>query len=61
MLLPKELTKIHETFIRGTVEEILQKLDKNTVKGEYIILIEGNEIKKENELNFLPLDEHCGY
>ena len=58
IVIAKELTKIHETFIRGTVEEILQKLDKNTVKGEYIILIEGNEIKKENELNFLPLDEH---
>lgn len=61
IVIAKELTKIHETFIRGTVEEILQKLDKNTVKGEYIILIEGNEIKKENELNFLPLDEHYKY
>ena len=61
IVIAKELTKIHETFIRGTVEEILQKLDKKTVKGEYIILIEGNEIKKENELNFLPLDEHYKY
>lgn len=61
IVIAKELTKIHETFIRGTVEEILQKLDKNTLKGEYIILIEGNEIKKENELNFLPLDEHYKY
>lgn len=35
----KELTKIHETFFRGTVEDIAEKLPAGKPKGEYVILI----------------------
>lgn len=56
IVIAKELTKIHETFIRGKIEEIIEKIENP--KGEYIILINGEKIKKENELNKLSLNEH---
>ena len=56
IVIAKEITKIHETFIRGKIEEIIEKIENP--KGEYIILINGEKIKKENELNKLSLDEH---
>ena len=59
MVVAKELTKIHETFIRGNILEVLDKIQNP--KGEYIIIIEGQKIKKENKLNELTLEEHYRY
>lgn len=56
IVVAKELTKIHEQYIRGKASEILEKI--NTPKGEYIILIEGIKVEKENNLNNLSLEEH---
>lgn len=60
-VLARELTKIHEEYIRGTLEEIIQKQEE--VKGEYVILIEGNkEVQTDNLiLNELPLEAHYEY
>lgn len=41
----KELTKVHEEYIRDKIANI--SLDKEKVKGEFVILIE-NKISKEN-------------
>ena len=35
----KELTKIHETFFRGTVADITKKLPAGQPKGEYVVMI----------------------
>ena len=59
VVIAKELTKIHETFIRGNILEVLDKIQNP--KGEYIIIIEGQKIKKENKLNELTLEEHYRY
>lgn len=61
IVIARELTKIHEEFIRGTIDEIINKIENP--KGEYIILIDENtEIKdEENELNNLTLEEHYKY
>ncbi len=57
IVLARELTKIHEEFIRGTAQELLEKIE--TPKGEFVIIIEENEIKnKEEILNNLTLEEH---
>lgn len=57
IVLARELTKIHEEFIRGNIEEIIEK--SKDLKGEMILIIEGNEkIQEENYLNNLSLDEH---
>ena len=59
VVLAREITKIHEEFIRGNINELLEKVDK--FKGEMVLIIEGNSTKKENELNDLSLEEHYKY
>lgn len=60
IVLARELTKIHEEFIRGYVEDILENIDE--IKGEFVVLIEGNsESQKDVELSNLnnkSLEEH---
>ena len=61
IVLAKEISKIHEEFIRGTIDEVLEK--SKEIKGEIVILIEGT--KQEDEkikfLNSLSLEEHYQY
>ena len=38
-VIARELTKMHEEIIRGTVSSILNDIDKITQKGEMVILI----------------------
>lgn len=41
----REITKLHEEYIRGSLEDII-KIDSSTLKGEMVIVVEGNkEIK----------------
>lgn len=60
IVLARELTKIHEEFIRGSVSHIINKL--TDIKGEYVVIIEGNNVSKsENEiinLNKCSLEDH---
>lgn len=39
----RELTKMHETFHRGTVEEVLSYFKTHTAKGEIVIVLEGSK------------------
>ena len=61
IVLARELTKIHEEFIRKNIDELLNENDN--LKGEMILIIEGasKTLKQENELNNLSLDEHYSY
>lgn len=59
VVLAKELTKIHETFLRGTSSELLQQL-KNP-KGEYVIVIEKNTHLQDEQDSFfqsMTLEDH---
>lgn len=47
--LARELTKKFEEFIRGTVEEALIWVDTNEVRGEFVVVIEGNQNVEEEE------------
>ena len=61
IVLARELTKIHEEFIRKNIDELLNEIDN--LKGEMILIIEGNShVKNEkNNLNDLSLEEHYKY
>ena len=64
IVLAKELTKIHEQFIRGKISTVLGQIVDN-IKGEFVIIVEGSE-KSEKEfqvesLNELSLEEHFDY
>ena len=41
MVLARELTKLHEEYIRGTISEILSVCD--SLKGEMVLIVEGNK------------------
>lgn len=63
IVLARELTKIHEEFIRGKISDIISQIEE--VKGEFVILIEGSSESKEDvelsELNKQTIDEHYEY
>lgn len=63
VVLARELTKIHEEFIRGELSTISEQL--GDIRGEFVVLVEGSLItKKEKEiedLNSLSLEEHYKY
>lgn len=59
IVLAKELTKIHESFISGTANELLQKIENP--KGEFVMVIERNNNSENDYLDFinsLSLEEH---
>ena len=63
IVLAKELTKLHESYLRGNIHQVLEEIQEP--KGEYVILIEGAnkskvEIEKE-ELIKKSLEEHYLY
>jgi 16S rRNA (cytidine1402-2'-O)-methyltransferase len=41
VVLARELTKIHEVFLRGTARELLERVDDFLFKGELTVLING--------------------
>lgn len=41
----REMTKIHEEFSRGTLEELSETLSKKKPRGEYVIVLEGKTRK----------------
>ncbi|MCK4662842.1 MAG: 16S rRNA (cytidine(1402)-2'-O)-methyltransferase [Bacteroidales bacterium] len=42
----RELTKIYEETIRGTIEEVVLFYKDKNIKGEIVIIVEGNNSKK---------------
>ncbi|MBQ9342179.1 MAG: 16S rRNA (cytidine(1402)-2'-O)-methyltransferase [Lachnospiraceae bacterium] len=59
----KELTKLHETVNRTTIEEAISYYTENEPKGEYVLVIEGkskeeceNEIREKYEN--MTIEEH---
>ena len=63
IVLAREITKMHEEYLRGTVDEVLEKVQ--VPKGEFVAVLEGNstDIKTEKQdfLNSLSLEEHYEY
>jgi len=63
VVLAKELTKIYETFVRGALSTICEQVED--FKGEYVILIEGSNISKQEkekqDLKELSLEEHYSF
>lgn len=59
----KELTKLHETILRGTVDECIEYYEENSPRGEYVIVISGKsneEIVEEKRAKWesLTIEEH---
>lgn len=50
--LVREITKLHEEYIYGTLEELLT-LDFETIKGELVLVIEGNKEESTQDESML--------
>ena len=42
----RELTKIYEETIRGTLQSVLESLTKKSIKGEIVVIVEGYKVSK---------------
>jgi 16S rRNA (cytidine1402-2'-O)-methyltransferase len=40
----REISKIHEESVRGTIEEVLDHFKKNEPRGEFVIVVKGNSL-----------------
>lgn len=49
----RELTKLHEEILRGTLSELIGYFGENEPRGEFVIVVEGKEKERER----LSLDE----
>jgi len=46
----RELTKVYEEVVRGTIEEVRELVEEADTRGEYVIVIEGQgAVAKGNE------------
>ena len=65
IVIAKEITKIHEEYIRGNISKILKDFENKEIKGEYIILFEwhgkSNQEKEVEYLNSMSLEEQYKY
>lgn len=46
IVVAKEITKIHEEVVRGSIPEVLSTLQNTTIAGEYIIIVDGRRDEK---------------
>jgi len=44
----REITKLHEEFFRGTIEQAIEKFENTQPRGEIILVIEGLDELLEN-------------
>jgi 16S rRNA (cytidine1402-2'-O)-methyltransferase len=56
-VIARELTKIHETFLFGSIAELLLRVtqDMNQQRGEFVLLVQGCESREETQIT-LGLD-----
>ena len=62
IVLARELTKKFEEFLRGTIEEAIEWVESNEVRGEFVVVVEGNtsgEVEEEdNAWTSMTIVEH---
>ena len=54
IVVARELTKIHEEFIRGTISEVTDYFEQNAPRGEFVVLISPNA-DQETQLSWAEL------
>lgn len=59
IVLAREITKIHEEYISGTAEELIERI--NDPKGEFVIIIDKNTESVSNMFDSMDLKQHYEY
>ncbi|MBN8210985.1 16S rRNA (cytidine(1402)-2'-O)-methyltransferase [Bacillus sp. NTK071] len=61
IIIARELTKKYEEFIRGSAEEVLEWCEKNEIRGEFCVIVDGGTdepIQEEQWWENLSLQAH---
>lgn len=61
IVLARELTKRFEEFIRGTLAEVKEWTNSEQLRGEFVVIVEGNDspdAEEEQDWATWPLEEH---
>ena len=59
IVLARELTKIHEEFIRESIDSLISKA--MDIKGEFVLIIEANKDIEENDFTKLSIEEQYNF
>ncbi|MGH7834566.1 MAG: 16S rRNA (cytidine(1402)-2'-O)-methyltransferase [Candidatus Binatia bacterium] len=58
MVLAREVTKVHEEFLRGTVSEVIAESEQRRLKGEITLIASGSSETEPASLELLEADIH---
>lgn len=47
----REISKVHEESVRGTLDEVVTHFEQNEPRGEFVIIVAGYDAKAEKEKN----------
>lgn len=65
IVLARELTKKFEEFLRGTIEEAIEWTESNEIRGEFVVVVEGNTLGEVEEADdvwaSMTVVEHVNY
>ena len=53
----RELTKVHEEIIRGTISQMIAKYEAESPRGEYVLIVEGASYEEEAAKAEITLEE----
>ncbi len=53
----REISKVHEETVRGTLKEVKEHFEQNDPKGEIVMVLEGKEKVKEKKHKYDDVDE----
>ena len=59
LTIAREITKIHEQTIRTTLSEAVKHYEENTPKGEFVLIIEGEQPEKEQSMSLEEAVEYA--
>lgn len=47
--LARELTKKFEEYIRGSIEEVIEWVKENQIRGEFVLVVEGKNVSEDSD------------
>ncbi len=61
----RELTKIHEEAVRGTLSQVTEHFNTHDPRGEFVIVVEGSQIKasdiQQPDYSSLSIEQHVDH
>ena len=51
-VIARELTKIHEEFIRSNLENLIIQFENNEPRGEFVIIVEGSSVNDVEQIEY---------